>query len=57
MKIIGATLWCFGIVIAGSESAIATANIIGLVIFIVGNLIIYKEHKNEGINPRTERRI
>ena len=46
MKSIGALLWCIGIIMAGSESANFTANIAGLVIFIAGNLIIYKEFQN-----------
>ena len=57
MKIIGALLWVAGIVMAGSESANFTANIAGLIIFIMGNLIVYKEHKNEKSIPGPKRRI
>ena len=45
MKLIGAFLWCIGICMAGGESS-DFVNIAGLLVFITGNLIIYKEHKN-----------
>ena len=51
MKLIGALLWIVGILMAGAgtsqpEHIQFTVNVAGLLAFISGSLIIYKEHKD-----------
>ena len=45
MKFVGAFLWVIGICMAGAEAS-DSVNIAGLLAFITGNLILYKEHKS-----------
>ena len=51
MNIIGGFFWAIGMLMSGAESNGFSVNIIGLVIFIAGNLTIYKEYEN-GKHPK-----